>query len=311
MVAPHGAYLLGFVRIQLLSRGERLSGEAEWRRHYCSMYRWLLFQMEVFVFVCQICSSQIKEHFSECIVCSEAWAVFTEGDTEKWLGYHVKLGRRGLTEELAFALADVCGKCAVTPQAGAAPRLVSLNVWGAALLPLRGSHPWEQLEGEASVRTKILLLVTCSFSFSQCTASTPAPRFAMSLQPDLQALCLLARGGSQHLSLRRLGMSAVGDHRALWVVGHRNRVQGCVLARPMQPGPLPKIAGMSLWTVVWERSWLEGVTVLEWVRISTSVQMRGKWEEGSLWPYIIKSQLQFCWKRQKLAKAFRGTAAVF
>lgn len=131
--------------------------------------------MEVFVFICQICSSQIKGHFSDCIVCSKAWAVFTEGDTEKWLGYHVKLGRRGMTEELAFALADVCGKCAMTPQAGIAPRLISLNVWGAALLPLHGSHPWEQLEGEASVRTKILLLVTCSFQLPPMHSINPSP----------------------------------------------------------------------------------------------------------------------------------------
>lgn len=59
-----------------------------------------------------------------------------------------------MTRELAFVLADVCGNCAVTQQAGAVSRLICLNMWGAASLLPHGLRPRGNGWGRGSTNEK-------------------------------------------------------------------------------------------------------------------------------------------------------------
>lgn len=189
---------------------------------------------------------QIKGQLSVCIVCSEAWALLTEeGKAEKGLGYHAKKGRRD-DWRVSFCLGRCLWELCRDSQAGVVPRLICLNGWGAALLPPHGLHPWGMVgEGEALMKSKVpsslpwLNKVNLSPSSRQVTATW----HVLSRYP-------LARVVTHHFNNRRLWrcwpseVLAISNPWALWAAGSHgpwDRVQGCVLACPIQSGPLPKI----------------------------------------------------------------------
>lgn len=114
---------------------------------------------------------------------------------------------------------------------------ICLNVWGATLLPLNGLHLWGMAGDEdALMKRKVP---------SWWTRWTPALHLTMSMQPNKSSAYPL-----QELSTITLtgGCGAVGCWQPLsslscWFPWPR--VQGCVLACPIQAGPLPKMVANS------------------------------------------------------------------